>query len=126
MQKLLIVTRHTPLPWEDGAGAYFHGLARFLAQAGFRVEVLWLAPHEHLRWQKIWRLPAAFDSSVRLLLPGTIRCGRRYVFFGMIWHPFKAGALHRVRQLLATVGIRVRRRKPAAVIAATGPVRRSW
>ena len=33
MKKLLIVTRHTPLPWEDGAGAYLHDVARFLAQA---------------------------------------------------------------------------------------------
>lgn len=120
--KLLIVTRHTPLPWEDGAGAYLHDLARYLAAHGFRVEILWLAPHEHLRWQKSWRLPEAFDWSIRLLLPGTIRFGRRYFFPAMLWYPLKARALHRVRQGLAAVGFTApRRAAPAAA-----PAERPW
>jgi len=125
MQKLLIVTRHTPLPWEDGAGAYLHDVARFLACAGFRVEMLWLAPHEHLLWQKWWRLPDAFDSSVRLRLPGAIRCGRHYFFPGMVWFPFKARALHRVRRLLEATGLRRPRRGPPPVTAA-GRDRHPW
>lgn len=119
--RLLIVTRHTPLPWEDGAGAYLHDLARFLATHGFRVEILWLAPHDHLRWQKCWRLPEAFDASVRLRLPGTIRLGRRYFFPGMVWYPWKARMLHRARQWLAVAGISVPRRAPAAI-----PAPRPW
>lgn len=115
--RLLIVTRHTPLPWEDGAGAYLHDLARHLAKHGFRVEVLWLAPHEHLRWRKYWRLPDAFDSSVRLTLPGAIRCGRHYFFPGMIWYPLKAKALHRASRLLAAIGFTRPRRAPAVVSA---------
>ena len=115
MRSILFVTRHTPLPWEDGAGAYLHDLARFLAQSGFRVDVLWLAPHEDLRWQKIWRLPDAFDSSVRLRLPSAIRYGRHFLFPGMIWYPFKARALHRARQLLEKCGFSwARRTSPAA------------
>ncbi len=125
MPSVLIVTRHTPLPWEDGAGAYLHDLARFLARFGFRVEVLWLAPHEHLRWQKLWRLPAAFDSSVRLRLPAAIRCGRYYFFPGMIWYPFKARALHRARELLGKVGVRWSRRS-ASRPTPTQPNSRGW
>lgn len=122
MRSLLIVTRHTPLPWDDGAGAYLHDLASFLARAGFRVELLWLAPHDDLRWRKIWKLPDAFDVSVRLHLSGAIRCGRHYLFPGMIWYPFQAQALHQIRRILAAIGLRVpRRRSSRAAASATVP-----
>lgn len=121
--RLLFVTRHTPLPWEDGAGAYLHDLARHLAGHGFHVDVLWLAPPEHLRWQKCWRLPDAFDASVRLRLAGAIRLGRRYFFPGMIWYPFKARALHRVRQLLTAARL-LAPRPPSPPAAA--PAGRPW
>ena len=110
LRKLLVVTRHTPLPWEDGAGAYLHDLARFLAGHGFHVDVLWLAPHARMRWEKVWRLPQAFDAAVHLHLPGGFRWGRNYFFPAVIWLPFKARLLHRVRQLLRAVGIDVPRR----------------
>ncbi|MBC8039944.1 MAG: hypothetical protein H7Y06_05325, partial [Opitutaceae bacterium] len=98
MQKLLIVTRHTPLPWEDGAGSYLHDLARFLAANRIRVDVLWLAPHDHMRWCKLWRLPKAFDSGVRLHLPDGFRFGRFYLFPAVVWLPFKARCLDWVRR----------------------------
>ena len=121
MTSILIITRHTPLPWEDGAGAYLHDLAAFLARDGFRVEVLWLAPPDHLRWQKSWRLPAAFAASVRLHLPGAIRCGRRYFFPGTIWYPWKARVLHRLRQLLTAVGLSLPRKPTPAAPSAPAP-----
>jgi succinoglycan biosynthesis protein ExoO len=123
MSSVLFVTRHTPLPWEDGAGAYLHDVARFLAAHGCRVEVLWLAPPDHLRWQKWWRLPGAFDASVRLRLPGALRCGRLYLFPAMIWYPFKARALHRARRLLAALGVAAPRRAAAPAIP---PGERPW
>ena len=107
MKKLLIVTRHTPLPWEDGAGAYLHDLARFLAGHGFQVDVLWLAPHAHLRWSIRWRLPPAFDPAVHLHLAEGVRWGRTYFFPAVLWLPFKARLLHRARQVLRAVGIEV-------------------
>lgn len=104
--KLLIVTRHTPLPWEDGAGAYLHDLARHLATHGFAVSILWLAPHDHLRWQKLWRLPAAFSPAIALHLPGALRLGRRRFFFpAVLWQPFRARALGLLRRLLLPLGI---------------------
>jgi succinoglycan biosynthesis protein ExoO len=122
LPSILIVTRHTPLPWEDGAGAYLHDLASYLAGNGFRVEILWLAPHDHLRWQKVWRLPDTFAACVRLRLPGALRWGRRYFFPGMLWNPWRARVLHRVRQVLAATGIAAPRR-PTAVAT---PVPRPW
>jgi glycosyltransferase involved in cell wall biosynthesis len=120
MQKLLIVTRHTPLPWEDGAGAYLHDLARFLAGHGFHVDILWLAPHPRLRWEKIWRLPAMFDDSVHLHLAEGFHVGRRYFFPNVIWLPFKARSLGRARRVLESVGVNLPRRRPPAR-AAAGP-----
>ena len=125
MRSVLIVTRHTPLPWEDGAGAYLHDLARYLAHHGFRVDVLWLAPHDHLRWGKIWRLPPLFDRAVRLHLPEGIRVGRRFLFPKIVWLPFKANLLDRARRGLKVVGVNPRRRT-ARPVSGAAPARRPW
>jgi glycosyltransferase involved in cell wall biosynthesis len=128
VQKILIVTRHTPLPWEDGAGAYLHDLARFLAASRNRVDVLWLAPHDHLRWSKLWRLPAGFDARVRLHLPGGVRIGRWYVFPSFVWLPFKARLLDRVRRGLSACGLISprRERRGSALTSASAPAPRPW
>jgi glycosyltransferase involved in cell wall biosynthesis len=123
VKKLLIVTRHTPLPWEDGAGAYLHDLARFLGAHRIRVDVLWLAPHDHLRWRKLWRLPAAFDSRVRLHLPGSVRIGRCYFFPAFVWLPFKARCLGSLRRVFTMCGFPPPLRRPAR---ASAPVHRPW
>lgn len=110
--RVLIVTRHTPLPWEDGAGAYLHDMARHLSATGFVVSILWLAPHEHLRWKKLWRLPAQFSPSVRLHLPGAISLGRRRFFFpAVIWQPFRARVLGLIRRALKLVALDPPRRR---------------
>lgn len=119
--RLLIVTRHTPLPWEDGAGAYLHDLARFLVRQEFRVDLLWLAPPDHLRWQKHWRLPDAFDDAIRLHLPGAFRWGRHYFFPAMVWHPLKARMLHHLRRWFAAVGLILPRRVTPAGVPAARP-----
>jgi Glycosyl transferases group 1 len=124
VQKLLIVTRHTPLPWEDGAGAYLHDLARFLAASRIRVDVLWLAPHDHLRWRKLWRLPKAFDSRVRLHLPGSLRFARFYLFPAVVWLPFKARCLGALRRALTACGLTPPRRRPQA--SSSAATHRPW
>lgn len=124
LKRILIVTRHTPLPWEDGAGAYLHDLARFLSRSGARVDVLWLKPHEHLRWKKAWRLPSAFDASVRLHLPGTVSLGRWFFFPATIWLPFKARMLHRSRRVWRAMSRA--RTLPPATPAIRSPAGLSW
>ena len=129
MQKVLIVTRHTPLPWEDGAGAYLHDVARFLATQRCRVDLLWLAPHEHLRWARFWRLPAAFDETVHLSLPESVRFGRWVLFPSVVWLPFKANIFDRVRRVLRVFGINPPRRSAkfaAAPIPSTSTTNRPW
>ncbi len=111
---VLVLTRHTPLPWEDGAGAYLFDVLRFLHARGFIVHVAWLAPHDHLRWQGVWTLPADFARVVHLHAPGAIRVGRRLVFPAVYWQPLQARTLHLIKRTLAAVGIRVGRRKSTA------------
>lgn len=126
--RLLIVTRHTPLPWDDGAGAYLHDVAAHLATRNVDVHVLWLEPHEPIRWSKRWTLPAAFSDRVRLHLAGARRCGRHYLFPAVIWQPFKARFLHRVSSLPVIRQWKARRRAASAPTAtSTAPVApRRW
>lgn len=124
--RLLIVTRHTPLPWEDGAGAYLHTMAHHLAGAGFRVSVLWLAPHDHLRWKICWMLPSGFSPRVALHLPGAVRLGRRRFFFpAVLWQPFRARVLGWVRRQLRRLAIDPPRRHPAPANASS-PTPNRW
>lgn len=126
--KVLFITRHTPLPWEDGSGAYVFDLLRFLRKQGFVVHVAWLEPHAHLRWQGIWALPSDYARTIRLHVPGAIRWGRRLIFPGIYWFPFKAKLLNSVKRLLTALGLFRRRTAapdaPRTPSVPTSP--RSW
>ncbi len=111
---ILVLTRHTPLPWEDGAGAYLFDILDYLHSRGFEIHVAWLAPHDHLRWQGVWTLPADFARVVHLHAPGAIRVGRRLVFPAVYWQPLQARTLHLVKRCFAALGIRVGRPRPTA------------
>jgi succinoglycan biosynthesis protein ExoO len=114
---ILVLTRHTPLPWEDGAGAYLFDVLRFLHTQGFAIHVAWLAPHDHLRWQGVWALPADFARVVTLHTPAGWRFGRRQFYPSIYWLPFKARALHTAKRLLARVGLHVGRKNSPATTA---------
>jgi len=79
---VLVLTRHTPLPNEDGPGAYLFDILRHLRSQGFTVHVAWLAPHEHLRRQGLWSLPAEFARAFHLHVPGAVHIGRHQFFPG--------------------------------------------
>lgn len=118
---ILVLTRHTPLPWEDGAGAYVFDILAHLRDRGFRIHVAWLAPHDHLRWRGVWTLPADFARVARLHLPGALRLGRRQIFPSVYWLPFKARALHAIKRALTTLGLRVGHGRPAGNTAHRPP-----
>lgn len=113
MPRLLVLTRHAPLPWEDGSGAYLFDILAYLHHRGFEVHVGWLAPHDHLRWRGIWTLPPDYASIIRLHTPDGWRCGRRIVFPAVYWLPRKARMLDRTKRVLARLGLRVGRRPSA-------------
>jgi succinoglycan biosynthesis protein ExoO len=125
---ILVLTRHTPLPWEDGAGAYLFSLIRHLHTEGFRVHLGWLAPHDHLRWQGVWTLPADFAAVATLHTPGGWRLGRRQFYPAIYWLPFKARLLHLLKHALQTVGLRVGHRgvPGSALASSTPPQTRPW
>ena len=104
-RRLLVVTRHTPLPWEDGAGAYLFDLLRFLHRKGFEIHVAWLAPHDHLRWQGIWTISEDFARVVTLHVPGGIRFGRSQLFPAIYWLPLKARVLDKVKTFMQGLGL---------------------
>jgi len=102
---LLVITRHTPLPWEDGAGAYLFDLLDYLSTRGFRVTVVWTRPHDHLRWRGFWIPPRDFTRIAQLRAPGAWPIGRGLLFPAVYWKPFEARAKHRVKTALRRLGL---------------------
>jgi glycosyltransferase involved in cell wall biosynthesis len=116
-RRLLAFTRHTPLPWEDGAGAYLFDVLSYLRARDWKIDLVWFTPHDHLRWQGLWTLPRSFTQVARLHVPGGWRLGRHCFFPAIYWLPFKARAAHRVKSLLP----RRARRSPVSTAAAVAP-----
>lgn len=112
--RILLFTRHTPLPFEDGAGAYLFDLVEYLALQGHQVHLAWLHPHEALKWQGVWRPSKRFRKACWLHLPGAIRLGGFQFFPAVYWLPFKARALNRMKFLLARFGLKRRYLWPKA------------
>lgn len=112
-RRLLVLTRHTPLPWEDGSGAYLFDILSYLSTHGFRVTIAWTRPHDHLRWKGRWAPPAALTRVARLRLPGAWSAGRWYCFPGVYWQPFEAQAKHRIKTVLQRFGLLRDNQRPA-------------
>jgi succinoglycan biosynthesis protein ExoO len=77
---VLVLTRHTPFPWEDGPGAYLFDILHHLHERGFSVHVGWIAPPESVHKRAVLSLPTSFARVVRLHLPGALRIGHHIVF----------------------------------------------
>jgi glycosyltransferase involved in cell wall biosynthesis len=124
---LLIVTRHTPLPEEDGAGAYLSDLARYLAAAGWRVHLAWTEPHTRIAWAGLWLQPESLNSLTILHLPGALRFGPWHFFPNTYWAPLKARTLHTIKTVAQTLRLWPTRYPTArAIRSATPSVSRSW
>ena len=82
---VLVFTRHTPFPWEDGPGAYLFDILHHLRERGFSVHVAWIAPPESVHERAVLALPPSFARVVRLHLPGAVRIGRHLVFAHGCW-----------------------------------------
>jgi len=113
-RSLLVITRHTPLPWEDGAGAYLFDVMSACRNAGFTVHLAWLAPHQPLRWRGIWTLPKEFSSVVRLHVPGGRRFGRHIVFPIVCGHLIKKKISGLAARLLSPFILRRKGRPPGS------------
>lgn len=112
-RRLLVITRHTPLPWEDGSGAYLFDLLSYLSAHGFRVTIAWTQPHDHLRWRGWWKPPSSFTRVVRLRAPGAWPVAGGLFFPAVYWQPFIARSKHLVKTALIRLGLFDRARLPA-------------
>lgn len=94
--RLLVVTRHPPLPDWDGSGSYLFSLLSYFARRGVLIEIAWSdPPKEWLRPQPV-RLPAALTDIFSLQMPGSLALGR---WRWMRWGSHKARILHLLRQV---------------------------
>lgn len=98
---LLVLTRHPPLPDNDGSGAYLTDLLRHVASAGWRVTVVWLEVPGEILWRRVWRAPAMYGwgGPLRLRLAEGWSVGRWWIFGGTLWRPFWARTQHRLKTL---------------------------
>jgi succinoglycan biosynthesis protein ExoO len=98
---VLVFTRHTPFPWEDGPGAYLFDILHHLHERGFSVHVGCIAPPESIRERAVLALPPSFARVVRLHLPGAVRFGRHIVFAHGCWRLARQ-QLRRTKTLAST------------------------
>ncbi len=81
--KLLVVTRHSPLPENDGAGAYLFDLLSYLARHGVEIEIAWVHSEDKLRKKKWWKVPARIRRVAHLTIIGSLAIGPwRYLEWG--------------------------------------------
>jgi glycosyltransferase involved in cell wall biosynthesis len=102
--RILFVTKHTPLSWDDGAGAYLTAVAEALAAQGHRPTILWLNPHDWIRWRKGWRLQRHFENGIILKMKGAISLGGYYFFPDVFLLPAKARLYHKIKTMLRLLG----------------------
>ena len=83
--KLLAVTRHSPLPENDGAGAYLFDLLSYLSKKGVHIEVVWISSEDSLRKKNWWKVPPRFLKVADLKIIGCLSVGPwRYFKWGLL------------------------------------------
>jgi glycosyltransferase involved in cell wall biosynthesis len=94
--KLLVATRHSPLPENDGSGAYLFDLLSYLRTRGVEIEIAWLAVDERLSRRKWWTVPSRMRRVAHLSIIGCLDLGPWRYFH---WGYFKAQIGEHVRLL---------------------------
>jgi len=95
--RLLVITRHSPLPENDGAGAYLHDVISYLARRGVRIEVAWFQPPGEWIRRGWCRVPANVHRVCSLRMPGAFALGHwRFFWFGAL----QAQLFHAIKTVL--------------------------
>ncbi len=98
--RLLVVTRHNPLPENDGGGSYLHSLLAALAAQGFLIELLWLNADGALTRTGHWKTPPSYKNVARLRVITARPLGSHHFFPATWWLPKKARLLHVTKKTL--------------------------
>lgn len=105
MSRLLVLTRHSPLPADDGAGSYLFQLLSYLRKQGCEIQVVWFEPHGELTRRAWCIVPAEIAAVFELRLPGSVALGRLRLFPNIYLLPWKARLLDKAKQVLVSLGL---------------------
>jgi glycosyltransferase involved in cell wall biosynthesis len=120
--RILVFTRHTPLPTDDGAGGYLFDILYFLREKGLQTDVLWFKPADELMRRGWYLVPTSIARAFTLHFPDAIRLGRLHFFPRRIYLPWKARMLHGLKVVLKSLGLFSYLRKTPAQPSVAGPV----
>jgi glycosyltransferase involved in cell wall biosynthesis len=95
--KLLVVTRHSPLPENDGAGAYLFDLLSYLRQHDVEIEVAWVKAEGLFVLRGWWLVPRALARVADIRVIGSLPVGPLRFFW---WGPLEAMILNAIKTAL--------------------------
>lgn len=114
-KRLLVVTRHSPFPQTDGAGAYLFDILSYLAKRGWEIEVAWLFADGAVTRRGWWVVPKPFTETARLRVIGNYAVASMLIFPAIPWLPFKAKTFHFIKSGFQKTGLwALLRRKPSS------------
>ncbi|MFA5007874.1 MAG: glycosyltransferase [Candidatus Omnitrophota bacterium] len=90
---------------EDGTGNYVWGIASYLKEKGFIVQIVWVKAEGWLIKRGFWLIPRRFARQVDLHIIGEVALGRLRVFPKIWWLPLKAKALNFIKIILKAIGV---------------------
>ncbi len=112
--KLLVVTRHSPLPQNDGAGAYLFDLLRYLSEHDVEIEVTWVKAEGLFVLRGWWFVPRQISRVADIRVIGSLPVGPFRFFW---WGPLEAMILNAIKTALVKSGLW--RRKAAVSLPGT-------
>ena len=103
--KLLVVTRISPIPGEQGSAAYLLDILNFLAKKGFHIRICWTGHNDFMIKHGWYIIPATFTKVFKLIIPGQLAIGRLRILPRKWLLPLKARLLYRLKKLLTGLGL---------------------
>jgi glycosyltransferase involved in cell wall biosynthesis len=103
--RLLVVTRHAPLPERDGAGAYLFDFLSYLSQRRFQIEIAWIHADGAIAHRGWWLVPERFARVARVHIPGGVSIGRWIFFPRAFFLPMKARVLQGIKDFIGVIGL---------------------
>lgn len=99
-KRLVVITRHPPLPDIDGAGAYLWDLLTYLSESGIQIDIAstWI-PDDWARSSLVC-VPKKLNDVARIHFPYVLNIGR---WRWMRWGSFKARSFHNIRRLVKLI-----------------------
>src|SRR5690349_8293280 len=95
--KLLVITRHSPLPENDGAGAYLFDMLSYLRDHDVEIEVTWVKAEGLFVVRGWWLVPRHVARVADIRVIGSLPVGPFRLFW---WGPLEAMILNAIKKTL--------------------------